>query len=34
VSLKAYGMTSLLFVFVLVQSAMLAKYLEKDKEQN
>ncbi len=34
VSFKAYGLTALLFVFVIAQSLMLAKYLEADKEHN
>lgn len=34
VSFKAYGLTALLFVFVIAQSVMLAKYLETDKEHN
>jgi intracellular septation protein len=34
VSFKAYGLTALLFVFVIVQSMMLAKYIETDKEHN
>ena len=34
VNFKAYGITGLLFVFVIAQSMALAKYLEKDKEHN
>ncbi len=34
VSFKAYGITAILFVFVIAQSVILAKYLEKDKEHN
>lgn len=34
VDFKVYGLTALLFAFVIVQSVMLAKYLETDKEHN
>ncbi|HKB60666.1 MAG TPA: septation protein A [Gallionellaceae bacterium] len=34
VDFKVYGLTALLFAFVIAQSVMLAKYLETDKEHN